>query len=394
MKYSISKLKDLVTIKGGKRIPKGHDLTEKKNEHPYIRIRDMYQNKYLELNDDYLYVPDDIYEKIKNYIVSTNDVIIANVGNTIGLVSIIGYSLNGANLTENCVKFINLKNIMPDYLFYFLRSEYGQAEIKKGIVGSSQPKLPIYNIENIDVILPSIQIQQKICKILNVLDEKISICERINSNIYKQADNIMKKLDLDMDNTIILSDLITFINGFAFKSSSYIENGEYKVITIKNVQNKNIDSSKCDRVDSIPEKMSKDCILKKGDILLSLTGNVGRVGIVCEDKLLLNQRVAKINMINKKHRGYIYFLFSQDIMRLRLENLSKGTAQQNLSPIETLSLDIKYDSDKVEKVCDLFNNYFEKIVLNNTIINDLVEFRNNLIPKLMNGEIDLDNIEI
>ena len=153
-------LKDLVTIKGGKRLPKGKMLVPYKTAHPYIKVKDM-EFKTIEINSNFEYVQEEIFQSIKRYTVESGKVILSIVG-TIGNVSIVGNSLNNASLTENCVKFDCSKELLPKYLFYFLCSSKGQNEIQNGVVGTTQPKLPIYNIEKININLPSIEIQQHI----------------------------------------------------------------------------------------------------------------------------------------------------------------------------------------------------------------------------------------
>lgn len=142
---------------------------------------------------------------------------------------------------------------------------------------------------------------------------------------------------------VSLSDIMRFDNGFAFKSSTYRPSGQYRIITIKNVQDGCIDSAGAAFIDSIPSGMKSNCILHVGDVLLSLTGNVGRVGIVCETDLLLNQRVAKIVPHEKVLLPFLYFAYRQPCMKTQMESIAKGTAQLNLSPIETLKLTIPYE---------------------------------------------------
>lgn len=165
-------LANLIKIKSGKRIPKGFLLSQKQNSHPYIKVKDMglYKTK---LNNMFEYVPDELIDKLSKYTVKTDDIILSIVG-TIGNVSIIDKSLNGANLTENCIKFIIDKSkLLPYYLFYFLISPSGKNEIQKGIIGSTQPKLPFYNIEKININIPSIAVQQHI---VNTICEVNIIC--------------------------------------------------------------------------------------------------------------------------------------------------------------------------------------------------------------------------
>ena len=156
-------LKKIVQIKSGKRMPKGTFLTSVKNSHPYIKVKDMGEYK-TKLNSSFEYVPDDIFPNINKYIVKTNDIILSIVG-TIGNVSIVDESLNNASLTENCVKLIPNEKLLNKYLYYFLISPKGKMEIEKGIIGSTQPKLPFYNIELIDIPLIDIPNQQHIVNI-------------------------------------------------------------------------------------------------------------------------------------------------------------------------------------------------------------------------------------
>ena len=151
-------LGEIAAVKGGKRLPKGKNLITIPNKHPYIRVRDLNGEKTLELNNNYEYVDDETQKTISRYTVQEGDIVISIVG-TIGLVGIIGKSLNGANLTENCVKLTSLQGVDKDFLYYFLKSSVGQQEIKKGTVGAVQAKLPIKNIQAIQLELPDIEMQ-------------------------------------------------------------------------------------------------------------------------------------------------------------------------------------------------------------------------------------------
>ncbi len=176
------RLGDVADVKGGKRLPKGKQLITKPNSHPYIRVRDLGNKKVIQLNSEYEYVDDETQSSISRYIVSEGDILISVVG-TVGLVAIVGKSLNGANQTENCDKITNLRNIDRDYLYYYLISSFGQEEIHKGTVGAVQPKLPLKNIQDFTVRCPSLKEQKKIASVLSILDKKIETNESINKNL-------------------------------------------------------------------------------------------------------------------------------------------------------------------------------------------------------------------
>lgn len=157
---------------GGKRIPKGSELTIAKTAHPYIRVRDMTKPKVVELTDDFMYVEESDFHKISRYIVDAGDLIISIVG-TVGAVALVGETLDKANLTENCAKIANIKGYSPEFLYYFLKSEYGQKEIASGTVGEVQAKLPLKNILEIKVPVLSMQEQEAVVEKLRIVDEKI-----------------------------------------------------------------------------------------------------------------------------------------------------------------------------------------------------------------------------
>lgn len=176
------KIKTIADVKGGKRLPKGKQLVLLPTAHPYIRIRDIGKTKYLQLTPDFEYVDDETQKEISRYVVSKGDILISVVG-TIGLLGIVGDTLDGANQTENCDKITNLKGIDRDFLYYYLMSPYGQGEIAKGTVGAVQPKLPLKNIQDFTIRYPSLQTQKKIASLLSALDNKIEKNTEVNENL-------------------------------------------------------------------------------------------------------------------------------------------------------------------------------------------------------------------
>lgn len=192
--------------------------------------------------------------------------------------------------------------------------------------------------------------------------------------------------------TNAMGNWLGLVNGFAFKSSTYLNAGKYKVITIKNVQDGSVDSDGSSFVDDLPAGLNPDCILAFGDVLLSLTGNVGRVGIVTEDNLLLNQRVAKIAPKERFLLPYWYFLFRQPEMKGHLINIAKGTAQQNLSPVDTLKTEIEFNASTATRYSEAVAPMFWLIAKNCKENARLAEIRDTLLPRLMSGELSATDL--
>lgn len=187
------KLGALADVKGGKRLPKGRNLMSIPNSHPYIRVRDLNDSVFVSLSANYEYVDDETQKTISRYIVTTDDVLISIVG-TIGLTAIVDKSLNMANLTENCVKVTSLHGISPEYLLLYLRSQHGTEEIKKGTVGAVQAKLPIKNIQALNVpLLPQPDLQS-LNNTLKTLFNQLSINITESKYLRDIRDSLLPKL--------------------------------------------------------------------------------------------------------------------------------------------------------------------------------------------------------
>ena len=131
-----------------------------------------------------------------------------------------------------------------------------------------------------------------------------------------------------------LGEIVDILNGFAFKSDLYTDKGT-RVIRITNVQKGFV---KDDEPKYYPESVNAEIgkyILKENDLLVSLTGNVGRVALLPSSFLpaALNQRVACLRVSNKTQilEKYLFHLLNLDNFEEECINASSGVAQKNLS---------------------------------------------------------------
>lgn len=301
---------------------------------------------------------------------------------------------NGVAVAQRLLTIRGKKDVLDNgYLLYLLQSPYGQSLLKAKETGTTVTGIKQSEFRKIVLRIPDLETQKKIAKVLSALDDKIELNNQINKNLEEQANRIVKEYCQSVSSNVRLSKILSFVNGFAFQSKSYVANGRYRVITIKNVKDGEIDSNGAPFVDCLPISMKQECILGIGDVLVSLTGNVGRVGIVYESDLLLNQRVAKIVPYDMNLLPFLYFYFRMESTKISLETIAKGTAQQNLSTIETLKLELPYN-DSIKEMSKKLKFLFETIVTNQRQNKVLSELRETLLPKLMSGEIDVDNVEI
>ena len=151
--WKIVNLDNLCTVKGGKRLPADCELLDTPTNHPYIRVRDVGNSRYVCLTNQFQYIDEETHSAISRYIVNAEDIVISIVG-TIGLIGKVHTSLDKANLTENCVKLADIHTVTSDYLYYTLCYKKQVKEIELLTVGAVQAKLPMYNIQSMKILVP------------------------------------------------------------------------------------------------------------------------------------------------------------------------------------------------------------------------------------------------
>jgi type I restriction enzyme S subunit len=290
--------------------------------------------------------------------------------------------------------FTEYKNL-DDKFFYYWWLYNGQRVSDTYANGAVLQNLNTDLVRNLFIATPKIEEQKKISSILWNIDDKIELNRKINNNLETLVGVIFKQWFIDVKDNLPLgwkigkvSDVVKVESGFPFNSRMFDDLGKYKLVTIKNVQDGYFVTECTDSLSELPQKMPTHCKLKDGDILLSLTGNVGRVCLVNGSNYLLNQRVANLIPIIENNRAFTYFLFRQKDFQNTLMSISRGTAQQNLSPIETKSLEIVVPSQEaLDRFSKIASPILKMLIENHNEIRNLLILRDSLLPRLLNGKI-------
>ena len=360
------------------------------------------------------FINDSQAEKLNNVIVEKNDILLNITGDSIARCTVVPEEILPARVNQH-VSIIRCKNTEESkYVMYYLQymkkyllqiSKVGGT--RNALTKEAIGKLPIKISDDCN----------KISKILDNIDQKIQTNNQINQELEAMAKTLYDYWFVQFDfpdqngkpykssggkmvyhpelkreipegwGVTKLNEVVDLISGYPFSSNDYVTSGKYKLYTIKNVQ----DGYTVDKVDNyldfLPSNMSDECQLRRGDLIMSLTGNVGRVGMVYEDDVLLNQRVLKLNPINKTHKSFIYSFFRSDVTKAHLENMSTGTSQKNLSPIDIGNMMIPFPSESLlSKFLDNLN-----MLENNFVENQqLTQLRDWLLPILMNGQVKVE----
>lgn len=294
--------------------------------------------------------------------------------------------------------------VEPAYMYYSMLSKAFFLQADAAAIGASQRTISLSSLQNLTINLPDLPTQRRIASILSAYDDliennrrQIKLLEEAAQRLYREwfvelrfpGHESVKVVDGVPEGWMkgTVDNIVKLLSGYPFKSSEYVSSGKYRLITIKNVKDGEFSPDNVDYIDQLPDKVPSHCILTEGDILLSLTGNIGRVCIVNGYNYLLNQRVAKLQTL---HPAYAYCMFRSKEMLNKMTALSNGVAQQNLSPIRAEKIRILIPSSNL---LFQFKNIVEPIISQIILLNNQITFaceaRDRLLPELMGREIEV-----
>lgn len=358
------------------------------------------------IKDDTKRVGED--EFVKNQKELNEQTILVSINGTIGNVA--KYNNELCILGKSACYINVIKEVDKEFIYYVLTSANFKRNITNEATGTTIKNVSLKQMREYKFNIPcNISDQRCIASILSSLDRKIELNNKINADLEEMAQAIFKNWFVDFepfkDGKFVdselgmipegwkvgtIGDIVEFQNGFTFSSKDFSENGEYKIITIKSVQDGCLVTEGSSKVTEYPTKMPAYCKLQSGDILLSLTGNVGRCCLVTETNLLLNQRVAKIKAKECYDNSFSYALFRLKETKELLISISRGTAQANLSPVEASKLPMVIPSEDARKSFSMISDSIMNKIISIHIENfRLSLLRDTLLPRLMSGELEV-----
>ena len=287
------------------------------------------------------------------------------------IVSRVGVGKVALSHTSLCTSqdFCNIIDIKchPVFLSYNLlrtmkrKSREVQGTSIKGITSDELQKIRVFIPKNKDE-------QNKISNLLTLLDERIATQTKIIEDLKKLKSAISKYLfarkDL-LETTICLSNIATLKNGYAFQSGKYNALGKWKILTITNVPGERyINDEDCNCIINLPNDIQDHQVLKEGDILISLTGNVGRVSLCKNGNYLLNQRVGLLQLAKNVNQEFLYQILSSQRFENSMIACGQGAAQMNIGKgdVENYVLPYSSNGNNILFAAKILHSYDECII--------------------------------
>ena len=289
-----------------------------------------------------------------------------------------------------------------DYLLYYLQSPKGQYSLKARESGTTVTGIKQAEFRKIELHLPDYEIQLKIGRILNSLNDKIELNNKINKNLEQQAQVIFKSWFIDFEpfggkmpsdwKNGILGSFVEIKRGASPRPiQKYLSDKGLHWLKISDATS--ITSPFINEIKEfiIEDGLKKTVFLKSGNLVLSNSATPGLPKILDVDTCI--------------HDGWLYFKisqFSNEYLYLYFKYIRKNLVTLgNGSVFTNLKTDILKNYATIlpsKTILDEFDNIIKPIFL--TIlektreIKKLTEIRDTLLPKLMSGEIDISEIDI
>lgn len=330
----------------------------------------------------------------RSYKLQNEDILVTIVG-SLGKCAILK-NYNGDFTFQRSVAIIrfNKTRIIPKFAYYQIQTNNFQKELARRESKGAQGGVYLGELAKIQLSVPDLKTQQKIVQILDLSNDTINKVENRIAVEKQKLNALCQKLIYSKKPNKKLENVAKSVNGYAFKSSDYVKNGKYTILTIANVQKGEVDLNNASHLDAIPYDIRPWQKLEIGDIVISMTGNVGRVARIDKQNCLLNQRVGKIIPENI-NADYLYYLLSYVRFENRMRHQAQGGAQDNLSVKDINNFELYVPDDNVQNEisnCLICQNKTIKLLKKN--LENAKQQYKYLLNHLISGDFDLTNIKL
>lgn len=408
MEWKEVRLGDVCSISSSKRIFAKEYQTEGV---PFYRGKEIIEKQRGNSISNELYISRVRFNEIKTKfgVPNKDDLLLTSVG-TLGIPYVVGdeeFYFKDGNLTW----FKDFTNLEVHFLYYWFLSPMGQAQIDAKAIGSTQKALTIDTLSKFSISLPSLSDQRRIASILSSLDRKIELNNKINAQLEEMAQAIFKNWFVDFepfkDGKFVESELGMIPEGWRVGTLSEVADINPKRILKKGEEATYLDMKNMPTSGSFPHLWEKKVMnggmkFKNGDTLMA------RITPCLE-----NGKVAYVNFLNNNEVGFgsteyivmtskngvlpevLYALCRYpDFVAYATSNMNGSSGRQRVSGEVIGNYQIVIPpTSVVEKLQPLFSSIMEQIKVHGFESLHLSQLRDTLLPRLMSGEIDLDEIE-
>ena len=364
--------------------------------------------------DGLAYIDDEQAAKLNGVIIESGDVLLNITGDSVARSCVVPESALPARVNQHVLIVRGEESIvLNDYILYFLQYKKPYLlSLSQG--GATRNALTKGMIEDLLIPLPSLSKQAEIVRVLKSLDDKIELNKRINDNLEQQAQALFMSWFVDFEpfknGEFVESELGMIPKGWRVcradevfdinigKTPPRKEPEWFTKNTSDNIWVSIADMGSCGMfVSESSEYLTNEAInrfnilmVDEGSVLLSFKLTVGRVAIA-DTRLTTNEAIARFQLPRSYYREFLY-LYLKQYKYGNLGSTSSIATAVNSKTIKGMKL-----ITPPEEVISCFSKHtkplFDKIKVLSQESRRLAELRDTLLPKLMSGELKVNEIE-
>lgn len=299
-----------------------------------------------------------------------------------------------ALLSSIAILRVNRKKITPEFLYYTLKTPAIKKDVRDNYgSGSAIPRIVLKDFKRMPFSYPNIDEQQKITAVCSAIDEKIQVNNVINKNLLQQLHVLYLRLFCDSAMDTPLGNVVATTSGGtpSRKHDEYYSDSSICWVKSKELLGNYIHETE-EHINDLAIKKSSAKLLPKYSILIAMYGaTVGAYGVISKP-MTCNQAVCAL-FCNENY-PYTYLFQIAYESQQKFINLAIGSAQQNISQVLIKQLNLHSDLDIIQRFHELALPMHQEIEFLQAENIRLSNLRDNLLPKLMSGELDVSNVEI
>lgn len=348
------------------------------------------------------YISKERYDESPEIMLQPDDILISKDG-TIGK---IGYVDSLETPTTVASGIFVIRNQKPEiintrFIYHFFCSKYFKNFIAMRTEGSVIPHLYQKDFVDLDFPLPQLSVQDKIVGILDAICNKIDLNKSINENLEQQAIAIFNELAQNSNSKKPLSEFIKIKHGYAFKGDyiSTEDNGIVLVTPGNFCIGGGFKENKCKYFTG---DYPNDYVLQPNSLIVTMTDlskeadTLGYSALVPQSSeriYLHNQRIGLVEPINTDiPLSYVYWYMRSYEYHMSIVGSASGSTVKHTSPGRILEQHIPLpDKNSLEQYAAILDNINTIVSRNNAENTYLHSLREALLPKLMSGEISVDD---
>ena len=314
---------------------------------------------------------------------------------TIGLTCMVDSKYPEIVITPQLTYYRVKNGIDNYYLKYYFDSPFFQNILKNWATsGSTRAYLGITAQLKLPILLPDINVQKKIAKVLKTIDKKIDLNNQTNNNLYEIGKALYQEYFENEEYT----------NNYEIRQLSEVttnnrnkidKSREYKVLSAVNTGNLVLSDDYFDK-QVYSKDIGKYLNVNKNDFAYNPARiNIGSIGLNTFDYNCCVSPVYVTFSVDKDYIDFFDFYFKSKKFNAEVTLRASGSVRQALNYNDFGMIEIPYPSkEMIDKFNNLYKTIKDRINKNKAKISSLEQLRDTLLPKLMNGEIDLDKVEI